>query len=156
MAKFKTSEEAYAECNAKGEIKTQEALSKERIESMALISRVFEQTAQDLMIGLDRKSLKWSIIYTLHYDTIRELAEIIALFDGRKIANHQCLFAYLCKIHPELEPDWNFFEKIRTKRNGLDYYGTFITYGDWKEVEVQAKLWINVLRKTVEEKIRNI
>lgn len=156
MPKFKTLEEAYCDCEAGGHFKTREIVSKDQIETMARISDIFIESAQDLSEGLDRKSQKWSVVYTLHYDATRELADIIVLFDGRKIANHHCLFAYLCKNHPELDLDWNFFEKIRTKRNGFDYYGSLITYEDWKEVEVQIKLWLKVLRKTVGDRIRKI
>ncbi|MBI5072192.1 hypothetical protein HZA99_00070 [Candidatus Woesearchaeota archaeon] len=47
--------------------------------------------------------------------TVKQMDALIR-FDKKKIANHQCLFAFLCKIHPELELSWDFFEKIRTKR----------------------------------------
>lgn len=156
MPKFKTLEEAYCSCKAGGHFKIREAVSKEQIETMAHISGIFLESAQDLMKVIDRKSPKWSVVYTLHYDAIRELVEIIVLLDNKKIANHQCLFAYLCKNHPELDLDWNFFEKIRTKRNGLDYYGSLITYEDWKEVEVQTKLCLSALKKAVEEKINKM
>ena len=154
MPKLKTLEEAYCSCEASGHFKISDDVSREQIETMARISGIFLESAHDLMKGLDRKSPKWSVVYTLHYDSIRELVEIIALLDNRKIANHQCLFAYMCKNHPELDLDWNFFEKIRTKRNGLDYYGRLIAYEDWKEVEAQMKVYINSLRKAVEEKIK--
>ncbi|MFA5887719.1 MAG: hypothetical protein WC852_03350 [Candidatus Nanoarchaeia archaeon] len=156
MPKFKTIEEAYCSCEANGHFKVREAVSKEQIKTMAHISGIFLESAQDLMKVIDKKSPKWSVVYTLHYDAIRELAEIIVLFDDKKIANHQCLFAYLCKNHSDLDLDWNFFEKIRTKRNGLDYYGNLITYEDWKEAELQAKLYLNVLKKAVEEKIQKL
>ncbi|MDI6737862.1 MAG: hypothetical protein QME12_05095 [Nanoarchaeota archaeon] len=64
--------------------------------------------------------------------------------------------ACLCRNHPKLEPDWNFFEKIRTKRNGFDYYGAFITYEDWREVGVQVKLWLKALIKAVEDRIKTL
>lgn len=156
MPKLKTLEEAYCCCEASGHFKISDNVSIEQIETMTHISSIFIESAQDLMMGLNRKSPKWSVVYTLHYDAIRELVEIIAILDNRKIANHQCLFAYVCKKHPELDLDWNFFEKIRTKRNGLDYYGSLIAYEDWKEVEAQMKVYINSLRKAVEEKIQEM
>ncbi|MFH0798354.1 MAG: hypothetical protein V1906_03010 [Candidatus Woesearchaeota archaeon] len=154
MPRLKTLDEAYCGCEASGHFKISDDVSREQIETMMRISGIFLESAQDLMKGLDRKNPKWSVVYTLHYDAIRELVEIIAMLDNRKIANHQCLFAYVCKKHPEMEFDWNFFEKIRTKRNGLDYYGSLIAYEDWKEAEAQMKVYICSLRKAVEEKIK--
>lgn len=156
MPKLKTLEQAYCSCEAGGHFRIRESVSKEQIATMFHISNIFLESAQDLMKGLEKKSLKWSVVYTLHYDAVRELADIIALFDNKKIANHQCLFAYLCKNHPEMDLDWNFFEKIRTKRNGLDYYGSLITYENWKEVEVQMKIYFNALKKAVEERIKTL
>jgi len=71
-----------------------------------------------------------------------------------KSFNHKCLFAYLCVKHPELELDWNFFEKIRTIRNGIHYYGIAISQKDWKEVELQMNLYIKLLKKAVEDKLK--
>ena len=79
----------------------------------------------------------------------KTLNEALVLFDMKKVANHQCLFAYLCTYHPELEFDWNFFERIRTKRNGIEYYGAPATQQEFKEIELQTKLYI----KTVEKKL---
>src|SRR3989344_3618680 len=70
-----------------------------------------------------------------------------------KIENHQCLFVYLCEKHPDLEFSWEFFEKVRTKRNGINYYGLPVDNKDWKEVELQFTLYINALKKEIEKKI---
>ena len=45
----------------------------------------------------------------------------------------------------------DFFEKIRTKRNGIQYYGTSVARDDWKEIEVQIFLYINTLKETVKK-----
>ena len=54
--------------------------------------------------------------------------------------------------------NWNltgiFFEKIRTKRNGINYYGTPIKQEDWKEVELQFELYIKKLKDELENKIK--
>ena len=93
-------------------------------------------------------------MYKLYYDVLHELAESLLRFDRIKIDNHQCLFAYLCEKHPELEFNWDFFEKIRTKRNGINYYGSPVNGNDWKEVELQTILYIRKLREEIEKKVR--
>jgi len=75
-------------------------------------------------------------------------------FDNVKVDNHQCLFAYLCEKHSELEFNFDFFEKVRTKRNGINYYGTLVQSNDFKEVELEFILYINKLRKEIKEKIK--
>ena len=43
----------------------------------------------------------------------------------------------------------NVFEKARTKRNGINYYGIPAAYEDWKEVELQFNLYIKKLKKEI-------
>ena len=75
-------------------------------------------------------------------------------FEKIKIDNHRCLFAYLCEKHTELEFNWDFFEKVRTKRNGINYYGTPVEYNDWKEVELQFALYAKKLREEIKKRIK--
>lgn len=99
--------------------------------------------------------MQWNSVYKLHYDALHGLVEGFLRFDKVKSENHQCLFAYLCKKHPELELDWDFFEKIRTKRNGINYYGTPVNQNDWKEAELQLTLYFNKLKKEIEKKVNS-
>ncbi len=153
VPKQKTVEEAYCECEAEGHILSLEIVEAKKIESVLALAQTIYDTAQDVKKDLDPKSPRWSVVYTMHYDAIREITDALIRFDKKKITNHQCLFAFLCKNHPELELSWDFFEKIRTKRNGVQYYGSPTTYTDWKEVELQLGLYFNTLKKAVEEKL---
>ncbi|MEK6938553.1 MAG: hypothetical protein AABX04_05900 [Nanoarchaeota archaeon] len=94
-------------------------------------------------------------MYKLYYDVIHQLTEALLLFDKVKSYNHQCLFSYLCVKHPELELDWNFFEKIRTKRNGVHYYGNLIAKKDWTEIELQLGLYVKTILTALERKMEN-
>ncbi len=76
------------------------------------------------------------------------------MIDRIKAQNHACLFAYLCKNHEELDLDFGFFETVRTKRNAINYYGESISYGYWKSVELQMKLYISILTKEIKERIK--
>ena len=47
----------------------------------------------------------------------------------------------------------SFFEKVRTKRNGINYYGERVSYEDWKSIEVQMKIYISTLRKEITKRL---
>jgi len=145
-------EEVYQECESSGLFRDQDVTDLEKIKTMMKLSEAnleFAQSSKDI----DKNSLQWCVIYNLHYDALRELSHIMILFDRKKIANHRCLFSYLCKNHPELDFDWNFLEKIRTKRNGINYYGTPVTKQDFKEIELQVNLYIKTLKNIIKEKL---
>ena len=89
----------------------------------------------------------------MYYDVIHILVETFIHFDKMKSTNHLCLFSYLCVKHPELELDWGFFEKVRTKRNGINYYSVLVFEKDWKEVALQFSLYIKLLKEKIEEKL---
>lgn len=154
MPKQKKLEEVYQECNSQGQFKNQEVVNKEKVKTMLGIANANIEAAETIKKKIDSKSQQWCAVYTLYYDALRELVEALILFDRKKIFNHQCLFAYLCTEHQELELDWNFFEKIRTKRNGINYYGTPVKFDDFKEMELQLKLYIKTLEKAIREKIQ--
>ena len=154
MPKQKTLEEAYHDCQVDGFFKDQQLVGMDKIKTMLQLSDSMLDVGQNTKKNLDPKSPQWSIVYTLHYDALRELADALVSFYNKKIPNHQCLFAYLCEKHPELEFNWDFFEKIRTKRNGINYYGSPVNGNDWKEVELQTILYIRKLREEIEKKVR--
>ncbi|HLC84473.1 MAG TPA: hypothetical protein VJH22_01640 [Candidatus Nanoarchaeia archaeon] len=80
--------------------------------------------------------------------------EAFVRFDRIKSNNHQCLFAHLCEKHPELELDWSFLEKVRTKRNEIQYYGRPATCAEWKEIELQMMLYIKTLKTAIEQRLK--
>ena len=77
-------------------------------------------------------------------------------FEKVKIDNHQCLFVYLCEKHPYLDFNFDFFEKVRTKRNGINYYGVPVNYSDWKETEIQFKLYIKKLKEEINKMLKEV
>ena len=117
MPKQKTLEEAYQSCRTDNFFEEKEALDKNKAKSMLQLSETILEVAQTTKKNLDSKSPKWSVVYILYYDVLRELANLIIGFDQKKISNHQCLFAYLCWHHPELELSWDFFEN--TEKSGI-------------------------------------
>ena len=92
-------------------------------------------------------------VFKLHYDCLHELCEAFVMFDKIKVSSHECLFVYICAKHKELEFDLKFFDDIRTKRNGICYYGNPIDIDYWNKVKLQLSIYINTIRKAIEEKL---
>jgi len=104
-------------CKKEGRILFLEEIDIEKIKSMLNIAQADIESAAFLTKNLHKQNNQWSSVYKLYYDALHELVESFLQFDKNEIDNHQYLFAYLCEKHPELEFDWSFFEKVRTKRN---------------------------------------
>ncbi|MBI4141381.1 hypothetical protein HY484_00480 [Candidatus Woesearchaeota archaeon] len=145
----------FESCENDGYYKDHEVPEKEEIQTMLNIGLSILRQAQRLMPITPKEGIDWTVIYTMHYDAFYQFTDAFLSFDCIKSKNHKCLFAYLCEKHPELELDWGFLEEIRTKRNGVHYYGTPISYTEWKKRELQINLYINTLRKALEQKLEN-
>ncbi len=153
MPRYLKCDEAFVKCSKEGNFIPLENIDTEKIKSTLNISDSDLSAAKIIMDNISKDGKEWSSVYKLYYDALHELAEAFLRFDKIKSDNHQCLFAYICEKHPELELNWDFLEKARTKRNGINYYGTPITYEDWKEADINFKLHIKKLK---EEIIKNI
>lgn len=153
MPKYLTQQDAFLKCQKEGKIILVEEIDKERIKSMFLIADADFSAGKKLKEIISKNSTQWNSVYKLYYDALHELVEAFLQFEKVKSDNHQCLFVYLCEKHSQLDFNWDFFEKIRTKRNGINYYGTPITYNDWKEIELQFTLYFNKLKEEVKKKI---
>jgi len=156
MQRPKSSKEACDLCERDGFFNPQESADRFKIESMVNNAVADLEQARKIIPLTQKNSGGWSTIYKLHYDVLRELADACIRFDCVKSANHWCLFAFLCEKHPELEFSWEFLEKVRTKRNGIYYYGTPIAFTDFKEIEFQINLYIETLRKAIEKKLKEL
>ena len=153
MLKFKTLEETYDLCLAQGYLKSLEEINLEKIHSLFQNANTNLSSAQILMKALNQKSSEWLNVFTLSYEAFRIYAEALLLFQKIESSNHLCVFSALCLKYPDLELDWNFLERIRTKRNGLNYYGESVGYQDWKSIELQMKLYLSLLKKEVEQRL---
>ncbi len=153
MPKFITQEEAFMKCRKDGRFIVVEEIDTEKIRATLTIAESDVEAAKLIIKGIQKQSTQWNSVYKLYYDALHELAESFLLFDKVKIDNHQCLFAYICEKHSELELNWDFFEKVRTKRNGINYYGIPVDFNDWKEVEVQFNLNIKRLKEEIGKKL---
>lgn len=152
MPKYLTQKEAFHKCQQEGKFFVLEGIDLEKIKSTLLIAEGDVKSA-DLLIKQPKESNQWNSVYKLYYDALHELTESFLKFEKIKIDNHQCLFTYLCENHPELEFDWDFFEKVRTKRNGINYYGSPTSFNDWKEVELQFRLYLRKLKEEIQRRL---
>ncbi|MBC8501065.1 MAG: hypothetical protein H8D38_04865 [DPANN group archaeon] len=151
MHKYLNKEQAYDKCIINGNITPRDRIDIEKIESTLEIAKDDFSFANEIK----KKNKGYNALYNMYYNIIHLLVEAILRFDQIKVNNHQCLFAYLCVKHPELELDWNFFEKIRTKRNGINYYGIPVSREDFKEIDLQINLYIKTLCEEIKRKLQD-
>ena len=155
MRKPKTLEETYDTCVSGSHINEITEVNHDKIKSLMDNADTCLRTASIVIKAISQKDKEWMNVFLNNYDALRMCTEAFLLFDMFDIPNHECLFACLCIKHPELEFDWNFFNNVRKKRNGVNYYGEHITYDDWKAVELQFKLYISTLNKEINKKLES-
>lgn len=155
MHKERTLEGIYSSCQDEGSLVPKYSINKEQIRTTLNVALTDLETAKGWVKKAPKESGQWNALYKLHYDILHGLAESFLLFDKIKARTHECLFAYLCEKHHELELNWDFFEKIRTKRNGSLYYGQPLSYSDWKEIEVQINLYIQTIKEAIRRELEN-
>ncbi len=144
----------YEKCSAEGSFIIMESTDRDTVRAMLTIANVDWETVQAWEEKAPQKSGQWNAILKLGYDVLHTLAEAYLRFDCIKARTHECLFAYLCEKHPELEFHHEFFDSIRTVRNRSLYYGKPASYEDWKSVKLQLNLYIKTLRETIEKKLK--
>ncbi len=149
MRQFETVEQAYDICTAEGNIIPISDIDSAIIKTSLII------VEEDLLSAQDAIAQKrWNSAYKTYYDVLHQLAEAFLKLESVKIKTHLCLFAYLCVKHPDLELNWDFFEKIRTKRNGIHYYANLVSEKDWKDVSLEFQLYINLFKKKLQEMLK--
>ncbi|MBN2567685.1 hypothetical protein JXB02_06410 [Candidatus Woesearchaeota archaeon] len=149
MPEYLTRREAFLKCRKEGRFIVTEEVDIEKVKATLAIAEGDIQAALTLKRALPKKDIRWNGVYKLMYDALHELAEALLRLERIKIDNHQCLFAYLTEKHPGLEFSWEFFETVRTKRNGIHYYGTPVSHEDWKRAELQFTLYTKKLREEI-------
>jgi hypothetical protein len=152
VPKFRTLNEVRESCTAQGLFNNVAEVNLDKIRSLTENSEIMLHSAQIIARSLTKESAEWMSVFTLHYDALRTLSEAALLFDKIESVNHQCIFAAVCSRYLEL--DWNFFEKVRTKRNGINYYGERADFDYWKAVELQMGLYLKMLREEISKSLK--
>jgi len=151
----KTQVGTYDACTAEGSFVPLAKMDLDQIQAMMKVALADYESIQLWAKQASKTGNQWNAIFKLAYDVLHTLSEVILQFDKMKARTHECVYAYVCQKHPELLFDWTFLEQLRTLRNRSHYYGKLLMYEDWKGVEFQLNLYINVLKKTIEQKIKN-
>ncbi len=152
MRNERTQKIIFQKCSAEGSFINLSQVDTELIKTMRDIALLDLNTLKKWNTG-EKTGGDWNALLKIGYDILHTLAEALIQFDKIKAERHECLFAYVCEKHPELDFDWNFLDKIRTLRNRSIYYGKPASYDDWKSIEFQLNLCINTLKKAIEEKL---
>ena len=86
-----------------------------------------------------------SVVFTNHYDALRELSEALALLKGYKIYQHEALGLFFKEILGE-NVIFMKFDKFRLLRNGVNYYGRHIPFEEALQGVEDIKDTINKLK----------
>lgn len=153
MRKERNRNSVYNACLEEGSFLPVAKVDYEQIRAMLKVALTDFDSVKQWEKQTQIDSGQWNAIYKLAYDVLHALAEAFLLLEKVKARTHECVFAHICEKHPEFEFDWNFFEKVRSKRNRSIYYGEPANYNSWNEIELQIKLYINTLKKAIEESL---
>jgi hypothetical protein len=150
VRKVKSLEDVYDDCCASGLIREKDIVDYELIRSL-LISAEKER----MMLKDAEKVINCNfVLFNLYYDVLRKLISAFLLFERIKSENHQCLNAYLCIKHPDLDIDWKMLETFRGLRNGINYEGKDISRDEWLEQKPCLEVYIRTFVKAVSEKLK--
>jgi len=142
-------EDVYQRCKSEGIIRKKEFVDVELAKSL------MESVKEELKFYKESEKISkyLSINFKQKYDVLRQLISAFLLFDKIRVDNHQCINAYICTKHPELEIDWEILETLRILRNKICYEGKKIDSNSWKNHKIQFELHINIFLKEVKRKI---
>jgi len=144
----------FQKCTNEGSFRVLSEIDIDLIQTLYNIAMRDLKTVKKWSAQTGEKDEDWNIILKAGYDVLHCITEAFIYFDKIKVERHECLFVHIIEKHPELDFDWNFLDRIRTVRNRSIYYGRPATYEDWKSIEFQLNLYINTLKKKVEEKLK--
>jgi len=146
--------ETYNKCVVNGQFKEKNEVDIELIKSLKNVAENGLKFIKEKSKDIKRDSTDWTFVFRDYYESLRSLIETFLLFDKIEADSHQCKNAYLCFKYPELELDWNFLETARLKRNAINYRGQLLKHDDWNKLRLQFDLHINILRKKIDEKLK--
>jgi len=115
------------ECYRKSLIKKTRTDS-ELIRSLVEMAGIKEHAVKTA--GIDEINV--SAYVTLAYDSLREILEAICISRGYKVLSHFCMGELLRELLDDF--DYAGFDRLRYIRNGINYYGTKVEFGQGKEI----------------------
>lgn len=115
------------ECYKKGLIKKTK-IDNELIKSLIEMANIKETTVKTAKID----NINISAYVSLAYDSLREILEAICISKGYKVLSHICIGELLKDLLEDF--DYNEFDRLRYVRNGINYYGTKVEFGQGQEI----------------------
>lgn len=115
------------ECYRKGLIKKTK-IDNELVKSLVEMANIKENAVKTAEID----GINISAYVSLAYDSLREVLEAICISKGYKVLSHICIGELLKDILEDF--DYDEFDRLRYVRNGINYYGTKVEFGQGKEL----------------------
>lgn len=148
MREPRSVEEHYDVCVTHGEINLNVGLTVSQIKGYITMPSEMFILAKEAVV---KKT--WTSAFKLHYEVLSRFSQVFLFFENVGVLSDKCLFTYLCVRHPELELNWDFFEKVCTKYALIREGAVQVTQKDWQEVSLPFSLYIGLLKEKIEEKL---
>ncbi len=114
-------------CYKKGLIK-KTTINSSLIASLIEMAAIKEETVRNAQ--LNERNI--SAYVSLAYDALRELLEALCIQSGYKVLSHDCIGEFLRESIKDF--DYVTFDRVRYIRNGINYYGVRVGFGQGKEI----------------------
>lgn len=146
---------AYDKCVDSGSIKKANEVDSEKAKTLLENAELDIDSFKDATALFEKKN-NFGLLWSNHYEIIRQLVAGILLFEKVISDNHKCLYAYICTKHQEWDVDWKTIETMRLLRNGVHYDGRPVSAETWKEYKLKFEIYTNTFIKILKEKLKNI
>ena len=146
---------AYDKCVDSGSIKKANEVDSEKAKTLLENAELDIDSFKDATALFEKKN-NFGLLWSNHYEIIRQLVAGILLFEKVISDNHKCLYAYICTKHQEWDVDWKTIETMRLLRNGVHYDGRPVSAETWKEYKLKFEIYTKTLIKILKEKLKNI
>ncbi|MBL7055047.1 hypothetical protein ISS05_04785 [Candidatus Woesearchaeota archaeon] len=146
---------AYDKCVDSGSIKKANEVDSEKAKTLLENAELDIDSFKDATALFEKKN-NFGLLWSNHYEIIRQLVAGILLFEKVISDNHKCLYAYICTKHQEWDVDWKTIETMRLLRNGVHYDGRPVSAETWKEYKLKFEIYTKTFIKILKEKLKNI
>lgn len=134
-----------SECERKGFIK-RAIPSKSLARSLLEVSEIKDKALDSAKLD----ELNVNAYLPMAYDALREALEALCILHSYKVTNHICLGELLKNLEPGF--DYASFDRFRYARNGINYYGRKVDFGQGKDIiEKIRKMRKNAVQKVLDK-----
>ena len=145
---------AYNKCVDDGTIKKANEVDSEKAKTLLENAELDIDSLKDATALFEKKN-NFGLLWSNHYEIIRQLVAGILLFEKIISDNHKCLYAYICTKHKEWDVDWETIETMRLLRNGVHYEGRPVSAEIWKEYKLKFQVYIQTFINILKQKLKD-